>query len=124
MEYSPQVSKVALTHQVDVVGAYLQGDLDEEIYMTPPSGLDIPSKKGWCLRLRKPLYSLKQEGQQWKKKLDETMVHLRFIKSNIDKCLYILSEKGQVVLLILVYVDDAAVAIKQLKHIEEFKQNL
>jgi hypothetical protein len=42
-------------HQVDVVGAYLQGDLDEEIYMTPPAGLNIPSKKGWCLRLHKPL---------------------------------------------------------------------
>jgi hypothetical protein len=28
-------------HQVDVVGAYLQGDLDEEIYMTPPAGLNI-----------------------------------------------------------------------------------
>jgi hypothetical protein len=33
-------------HQVDVVGAYLQGDLDEEIYMTLPAGLNIPGKKG------------------------------------------------------------------------------
>jgi hypothetical protein len=49
-------------HQVDVVGAYLQGDLDKEIYMTPPTGLNIPGKKGWCLRLHKPLYGLKQAG--------------------------------------------------------------
>jgi hypothetical protein len=111
-------------HQVDVVGAYLQGDLDEEIYMTPPTGLNIPGKKGWCLRLHKPLYSLKQAGRQWKKKLDEVMAHLRFVKSNIDKCLYILRDKGQVVLLVLVYVDDAAVASKELKHIEEFKCRL
>jgi hypothetical protein len=54
-------------HQVDVVGAYLQGDLDKEIYMTPPARLNIPGKKGWCLRLHKPLYSLKQVGRQWKK---------------------------------------------------------
>jgi hypothetical protein len=52
------------------------------------------------------------------------MVHLRFVKSNMDKCLYILCEKGQVILLVLVYVDDATVASKQLKHIEEFKQRL
>jgi hypothetical protein len=111
-------------HQVDVVGAYLQGDLDEEIYMTPPAGLNIPGKKGWCLRLHKPLYGLKQAGRQWKKKLDEVMAHLRFIKSNADECLYILRDKGQVVLLVLVYVDDAAVASKELKHIEEFKRQL
>jgi hypothetical protein len=51
-------------HQVDAVGAHLQGDLDEEIYMTLPTGLNIPGKKGWCLRLHKPLYSLKQAGRQ------------------------------------------------------------
>jgi hypothetical protein len=31
-------------HQIDVVGAYLQNDLDEEIYMTPPDGLKIKGK--------------------------------------------------------------------------------
>jgi hypothetical protein len=67
---------------------------------------------------------LKQAGRQWKKKLDEVMVHLHFIKSNTDECLYILHDKGQVVLLVLVYVDDAAVASKELKHIEEFKHQL
>jgi hypothetical protein len=66
---------------------------------------------------------LKQAGQQWKKQLDKMMAHLHFIKSNVDKCLYILHEKSQVVLLVLVYVDDAAVTSKQLKQIE-FKQRL
>jgi hypothetical protein len=55
-------------HQIDVVGAYLQGDLDEEIYMSPPDGLKVKGKEGWSLRLRKPLYGLKQAGRQWKKK--------------------------------------------------------
>jgi hypothetical protein len=50
------------------------------------------------------------------------MAHLRFVNSNVDKWLYILHNKGQVVLLVLVYVDNIAVASKQLKHIEEFKQ--
>jgi hypothetical protein len=52
------------------------------------------------------------------------MSHLRFVKSNVDECLYILRKKGQVILLVLVYVDDAAAASKQLKYIEEFKQQL
>jgi hypothetical protein len=36
-------------HQIDIVGAYLQGDLNEEIYMTPPDGLKIKGKMGWTL---------------------------------------------------------------------------
>jgi hypothetical protein len=51
-------------HQIDVVGTYLQGDLDEEIYMLLPDGLQVKGKKGWSLRLRKPLYSLKQAGRR------------------------------------------------------------
>jgi hypothetical protein len=44
-----------------------------------------------------------------KKKLDDTMAHLKFTKSTGDKCLYILHEKGKVILLVLIYVDDAVV---------------
>jgi len=50
-------------HQVDIVGAYLQGDLDEEIYMKVPDELAEKygsGQKFW--RLRKALYSLKQAG--------------------------------------------------------------
>jgi hypothetical protein len=36
-------------HQIDIVGAYLQGDLNEEIYMTPPDGLKIKGKTDWIL---------------------------------------------------------------------------
>ena len=34
-------------HQVDVMGVYLQGDLNEEIYMTPLEGIKLPGKAGW-----------------------------------------------------------------------------
>ena len=51
-------------HQVNIVGAYLQGNLDEEIYMKVPDELAKKYKSGrkfW--RLRKALYSLKQAGK-------------------------------------------------------------
>jgi hypothetical protein len=51
-------------HQIDIVGAYLQGDINEEIYMTPPDGLKIKGKMDWILQLKKPLYGLKQAGRQ------------------------------------------------------------
>ena len=111
-------------HQIDVVGAYLQGELDEEIYMSPPDGLKIAGKAGWSLQLRKPLYGLKQVGRQWKNKLDGTMAHLNFIKSDADECLYVLHDNGTVALLVLVYVDDAAIASKDPAKIQAFKTNI
>ena len=111
-------------HQVDVVGAYLQGDLDEEIYMEVPKGVNVEGKEGWCWRLRKSLYGLKQSGHQWKKKLDEVMKELRFEKANADECLYILREDGKIVLLVLVYVDNTVLASKSTIFIQKFKNNL
>ena len=51
-------------HQVDVIGAYLQGSLDEEIYMEVPEGVREEGKEGWYWKLKKPLYGLKQAGRQ------------------------------------------------------------
>jgi hypothetical protein len=109
-------------HQIDIVGAYLQGDLEEEIYMSLPDGLKVKGKEGWSLRLRKPLYGLKQAGRQWKEKLDEMMGRLGFVKSEADECLYILCKDGQVTLLVLVYVDDAALASQEITQITKFKK--
>jgi len=78
-------------HQVDVVGAYLQGDLDKEIYMKVPNELAKKygsGRKFW--RLRKVLYGLKQTGQQWKKCLYQVMTKLGFTCAMANNCLYIL----------------------------------
>jgi len=57
--------------QVDVKTAYLYGDLEEEIYMEPPKGMDVP--EGSVLLLKKALYGLKQAGRQWYAKLKEVL---------------------------------------------------
>ena len=111
-------------HQVDVVGAYLRGSLDEEIYMEVPEGVREEGKEGWYWKLKKPLYGLKQAGRQWKVKLNEVMRNLRFEKGQADDCLYILREKGEIVMLVLVYVDDMAVAGRSLARITQFKNDL
>ena len=60
--------------QIDVKSTYLNGDLDEDIYMEVPPGYSFP--KGCILQLRKALYRLRQAGQQWYKTLQNKLRHL------------------------------------------------
>jgi hypothetical protein len=57
--------------QIDVKTAYLNGELDEEIYMEPPEGYQVP--EGHVLLLKKALYGLKQAGRQWYKRLRDAV---------------------------------------------------
>jgi hypothetical protein len=52
------------------------------------------------------------------------MAHQKFTKSTADECLYVLHEKGKVILLVLIYVDDAAAASKDICRIQWFKHLL
>ena len=56
-----------LIHQKDVVTAFLNGKLDEEIYMQQPEGYIEPGKEHLVCKLKKSLYGLKQSPQCWNK---------------------------------------------------------
>ena len=80
-------------HQVDVVVAFLNRELYEEIYMEVLDGVCkfTPSgSSGRYWRLKKLLYGLKQSPRQWRKKLDKVMEILDFMKSIADNFLYFL----------------------------------
>src|SRR6201992_4169288 len=57
--------------QVDVKTAYLHRELDEEIYVAAPEGLNVP--EGHALCLWKALYGIKQAAKQWHKKLSSVL---------------------------------------------------
>jgi len=110
-------------HHVDVVTAYLHGPLDKEIYMAIPDSVEN-SGSGHYWKLKKALYGLKQAGKQWKKCLHEVLIKIGFTHAFADNCLYIKHCEGRIVLLILVYVDDMAVAGPDGCHIVSFKSFL
>nr|KAJ0222007.1 hypothetical protein LSAT_V11C200060470 [Lactuca sativa] len=61
-------------HQMDVKTAFLNGDLDEEIYMKQPEGFVMPGNEHKVCKLKKSLYGLKQAPKQWHQKFDDVVL--------------------------------------------------
>ncbi|WZZ78411.1 hypothetical protein YC2023_098983 [Brassica napus] len=91
--------------QMDVKNAFLQGELEDEVYMHPPPGLEHLVKKGNVLRLKKAIYGLKQSPRAWYNKLSTTLNGRGFKKSELDHTLFTLTTPSGMIAL-LVYVDD------------------
>ena len=97
--------------QLDVNNAFLHGDLDEDVYMRPPSGLVTSSPQIVC-KLNKSLYGLKQSSRQWNKHFDEFMSRLKFERSAYDNCVYYKHLETHTSVYLLLYVDDILIASK------------
>ncbi|KAH9768531.1 hypothetical protein KPL71_011635 [Citrus sinensis] len=92
-------------HQMDVKTTFLNGDLDEEIYMEQLEGFIAPGQEKKVCKLVKSLYGLKQAPKQWHKKFDHTMITSGFKINECDKCVYVKETENDYVILYL-YVDD------------------
>ena len=73
-------------HQMDVKTAFLNGELEEEIYMEQPKGFIVPGKEKKVWRLVKSLYGLKQAPKQCHAKFDQIMLANGFKINECDKC--------------------------------------
>lgn len=90
----------------DIKTAFLNGKLDEEIYMKQPPGFQEGSK---VYKLKKSLYGLKQAARVWNKTLHEELIANGFEQNQTDRCLYVKKEDGNICYL-LIHVDDLLVA--------------
>jgi hypothetical protein len=92
-------------HQMDVKTVFLNGYLEEEIYMEQPKGFSAPGQEGKVCKLVKSLYGLKQAPKQWHQKLDHIMIDNGFKINECEKCVYVkYTSRGYVILWL--YVDD------------------
>lgn len=73
-------------HQMDVKSAFLNGKLEEEVYLRPPPGFRDSSDMVW--RLHRALYGLKQAPKSWYTRLREVFTSLGFTRSNADHSLF------------------------------------
>ncbi len=75
-------------HQMDVKTAFLNGDLEEEIYMEQPKGFTQEGEHLVC-KLHKSLYTFKQSPKAWNQKLDAFLKNMEFVKSDANVSMYI-----------------------------------
>ncbi len=105
-------------HQLDVDSAFFNADLEEDVYMKPPPGMDLRS--GCCLKLLKSLYGLKQAVRNWNKNIVDRIKSIGFTQSVLDNCLFVKTVVKETYLISL-YVDDILNAGSDPSKIAEIK---
>jgi hypothetical protein len=90
---------------MDVKTAFLNGVIEEEVYIEKPQGFVIHGKESHVCRLKKALYGLKQAPRAWYSRIDGYLMSLGFTKSDADPNLYYKVVDGDPLILVL-YVDD------------------
>ena len=109
-----------MIHHLDVKSAFLNGEIEELIYVQQPEGFAIEGKEDHVLRLRKAMYGLKQAPRTWYFKLHKCLISLGFTKSNYEQSLY-LKQGGMDTLTVRVYVDNLIVTGSSAEAIKTFK---
>jgi len=135
-------------HQLDITTAYLNGELNERIFMEPPKMLkemlsklshregkqstigvraskmvaSLEAGKDVCL-LKKSLYGLRQAGRQWNERLSIKLRSMGLIPTKGEPCMYHANHEDTI-LIIVIYVDDILIAFQDPKWIENTKKAL
>ena len=111
-----------IVYQMNVKIAFLNGDIDEEVYIKP-EGFVLPRNEKNVCRLVKSLYGLKQAPKQWHGKFDLAILSDGFVHNSSDKCMYSKFTKEYGVIMYL-YVDDMLIFDTNMKGICETKKHM
>ncbi|GKC97077.1 retrovirus-related pol polyprotein from transposon TNT 1-94 [Tanacetum coccineum] len=107
----------------DVKTAFLNGELNELVYVSQPEGFVGPDQPTYVYRLKKALYGLKQAPRAWYNKLSRFLMSTGFSKGFVDPTLFT-RKTGKHVLLVQIYVDDIIFASTNPKSYETFAKEM
>ncbi|GAA0147020.1 transmembrane signal receptor [Lithospermum erythrorhizon] len=108
---------------MDVKTTFLNGDLEEEIYMSQPKGFVIEGQENKVCKLKKSLYGLKQAPKQWYEKFNNTLVRDGYVVNNSDSCVYS-KVLGSDCVIICLYIDDILILCTSIIMVNKTKEFL
>ncbi|KAJ1691007.1 hypothetical protein LUZ63_015162 [Rhynchospora breviuscula] len=108
-------------YQMDVKSAFLNGVLEEEVFVEQPSRYMKAGKETQVLKLKKVLYGLKQAPRVWNSRIDTYIKKHKFKQCPYEHALYVKENKGNL-LYVALYVDDLIFMGNDEKMIKEFKE--
>ena len=108
---------------MDVKTAFLNGDLEEEVYMKQPEGFFSSEGENLVCKLKKSIYGLKQASRQWYLKFHDVISSFGFVENIKDQCIYY-KDSGSKICFLVLYVDDILLATNDKSMLHEVKQFL
>ncbi|RVW23780.1 Retrovirus-related Pol polyprotein from transposon TNT 1-94 [Vitis vinifera] len=109
--------------QMDVKTTFLNGELEEKVYMKQPEGFPSSDGEQLVCKLKKSIYGLKQASRQWYLKFHNIISSFGFVENVMDQCIY-LKVSGSKVCFLVLYVDDILLATNDKGLLHEAKQFL
>ncbi|KAJ9544167.1 LOW QUALITY PROTEIN: hypothetical protein OSB04_023874 [Centaurea solstitialis] len=106
--------------QMDIKNAFLNGKLNEEVYVAQPPGIVDPKFPDHVYKLNKALYGLKQAPRAWYDTLSTFLLSKGFVRGKIDSTLF-LKKYPKHILLVQIYVDDIVFGSTNPKLCEKFE---
>jgi Reverse transcriptase (RNA-dependent DNA polymerase) len=100
-------------YQMDVKIAFLNGNLEEEIYMKQPTSFVVEGQEHKVCKLLRSIYDLKQSSRQWYIRFHQAIISFDFKMIDEDHYVYVKRSKNKFVILSL-YVDDTLLSMCKL----------
>ena len=88
-------------HQMDVKAAFLNGFIEEEVYIKQPKGFETFDRESHVCRLKRALYGINQSPRAWYTKIDSYFTGLGFTKNEVDVNLYHIVVEGKLLNILL-----------------------
>ncbi|KAI5317552.1 hypothetical protein L3X38_037259 [Prunus dulcis] len=110
--------------QLDVKSAFLNGVLDEEVYVEQHEGFELKNASHKVYKLRKALYGLKQAPRAWYSEIDAYLSMCKFKRSISEATLYTRSDNEGGLIIVSIYVDDIVYTGNCERMLTEFKREM
>ncbi|KAL4302115.1 hypothetical protein GQ457_10G009760 [Hibiscus cannabinus] len=106
--------------QMDVKTAFLNGKLEEDVYMTQPEGFVTPEDARKVCKLQRSIYGLKQASRSWNLRFNEAIQEFGFIRNEDEPCVY-KNFSGSIVAFLILYVDDILIIGNDVPNLQSIK---